>query len=163
MVERLLGKLNSGLGRRDGATRSSIADRDGYPSETRACLTFADLERCVALAIIDHNGKMNEKTLRSARRVAQPRRRSAADRGRAGRGSPELSARAAATADAQGVELFALHYYAPWLGVLVPERDRLGRLEIRYDPRDISRVYVRDPSDGQFRVTPRRDGNTDPR
>lgn len=36
----------------------------------------------------------------------------------------------------------------------MPERDRLGRLEIRYDPRDISRVYVRDPSDGQFRVTP---------
>ena len=60
----------------------------------------------------------------------------------------------------QGVELFALHYYAPWLGVLVPERDRLGSLEIRYDPRDISRIYVRDPSDGQFRVTKRRDGAT---
>ena len=44
------------------AARST--DRDGYPSEKRACLTFADLERCVALAIIDHNGQMNEKTLK---------------------------------------------------------------------------------------------------
>jgi putative transposase len=64
----------------------------------------------------------------------------------------------------QGVELFALHYYAPWLGVLVPERDRLGSLDVRYDPRDISRIYVRDPSDGQFRVGDaprRRDGLAD--
>ncbi len=163
VVERLLGKLNSGLGRRDGATGSSIADRDGYPSETRACLTFADLERCVALAIIDHNGQMNEKTLRIP--LDEWRSRAAGP-------PPTVDAPDAVLLNflpeqrrrltPQGVELFALHYYAPWLGVLVPERDRLGRLEIRYDPRDISRVYVRDPSDGQFRVTPRRDGDTTP-
>ena len=64
MVERLLGKLNGVIGSQDGATGRSIMDRDGYPSEQRACLTFADLERCVALAIIDHNGQMNEKTLK---------------------------------------------------------------------------------------------------
>ena len=29
-------------------------------------------------------------------------------------------------------------YYAEWLGGLVPERDRIGKLEVRYDPRDIS-------------------------
>jgi putative transposase len=51
------------IGRHDGSTGRSIEDRDGYPSEKRACLTFADLERCVALAIIDHNNQMNEKTL----------------------------------------------------------------------------------------------------
>jgi putative transposase len=64
VVERLLGKLNGVIGRHDGATGRSIEDRDGYPSEKRACLTFADLERCVALAIIDHNSQMNEKTLK---------------------------------------------------------------------------------------------------
>ena len=64
MVERLLGKLNAVIGRHDGDTGRSIEHRDGYPSEKRACLTFADLERCVALAIIDHNGQMNEKTLK---------------------------------------------------------------------------------------------------
>ena len=64
VVERLLGKLNGVIGRHDGATGRSIEDRDGYPSEKRACLTFAGLERCVALAIIDHNNQMNEKILK---------------------------------------------------------------------------------------------------
>lgn len=161
VVERLLGKLNAVIGRHDGATGRSIKDRDGYPSEKRACLTFADLERCVALAIIDHNGQMNEKTLKvpltewSAHVVDLPE---VAD-------APEAvlliflpEKRRRLTQ--QGLELFALHYYAPWLGVLVPERDRLEKLEVRYDPRDISRIYVRDPADDSFRVATRRDGVT---
>ena len=103
VVERLLGKLNGVIGRRDGATGSSIADRDGYPSEKRACLTFADLERCVALAIIDHNGQMNEKTLKVPldewrARIVELSRRRPTDAPE--RGSPEFSAGAAATADA---------------------------------------------------------------
>ena len=163
VVERLLGKLNGVIGRRDGATGRSIKDRDLYPSEQRACLTFADLERCVALAIIDHNGQMNEKTLKvplnewSAHVSDQP---AVADATEAVLLNflPEKRRRLTP----QGVELFALHYYAPWLGVLVPERDRLDKLEVRYDPRDISRIYVRDPCDNHFRVATRRDGATAP-
>jgi putative transposase len=41
-----------------------VADRDQYPSERRACLSFADLERCVALAVIDHKFQEDLKTLR---------------------------------------------------------------------------------------------------
>jgi putative transposase len=163
VVERLLGKLNGVIGRHDGATGRSIKDRDGYPSEKRACLTFADLERCVALAIIDHNGQMNEKTLKVP---LTEWRAHIAD-------LPEVADAPEAVLlnflpgkerrlTQQGVELFALHYYASWLGVLVPERDRIGKLEIRYDPRDISRIYVRDPRDGAFRVATRRDGVTTP-
>jgi putative transposase len=62
----------------------------------------------------------------------------------------------------QGVSLFGLDYYSPWLGRLVPRRDRLGRLEVRYDPRDISHVYVRDPETGEFRSVGRRDGRDTP-
>lgn len=62
----------------------------------------------------------------------------------------------------QGVELFALYYCAPWLGVLIPERDRIDKLEIRYDLRDISRIYVCDPGDKTFSVATRRDGVTTP-
>ena len=174
VVERLLGKLNGVIGAHDGCTGRSIADRDGYPSEKRACLTFADLERCVALAIIDHNSQMNEKTLKVPL---------AEWRASASEGHFRCSANAAdpsGVADApdavllnflpgaqrrltpQGVQLFALNYYAPWLGVLVPERDRIDKLEIRYDPRDISRIYVRDPGDKTFRVAARRDGATTP-
>jgi len=161
VVERLLGKLNGVIGRHDGATGHSIKDRDAYPSEKRACLTFVDLERCVALAIIDHNSQMNEKTLKVP---LNEWRGHVADLSEAG-DAPEavllnfLPGKHRRLTQ-QGVELFALHYYASWLGVLVPDRDRIGKLEIRYDPRDISRIYVRDPGDLSFRVAMRRDGVT---
>ena len=58
----------------------------------------------------------------------------------------------------QGISMFALHYYSPWLGAFVPVRDRLGKMEVRYDPRDISHIYVRDPETRQFRPVERRDG-----
>lgn len=60
------------------------------------------------------------------------------------------------------VERLLLHYYSPWLGSLVPDRDRLGKLEVRYDPRDISHIYVRDPETRSFRAVERRDGSFEP-
>ncbi|PDT43769.1 transposase, partial [Sinorhizobium fredii] len=62
----------------------------------------------------------------------------------------------------QGISMFALHYYSSWLGIFVPERDRLGKLEVRYDPRDISHIYVRDPETRLFRPVERRDGQLTP-
>ena len=63
VVERLIGVLNGVVSALPGRTGRSIADRDGYPSEAKARLTFADLERCVALAVLDHNQSQNGKTL----------------------------------------------------------------------------------------------------
>ena len=163
VVERLLGKLNAVLAMHPGSTGRSVADRDGYPAQRRARLSFADLERCVALAVIDHNLQQNAKTLKTpAAEWAHysgdlPRFEDDAVRvvlaflpGAERRLSP------------QGVSLFALDYYSPWLGSLVPLRDRLGRLEVRYDPRDISHIYVRDPETREFRSVGRRDGRLDP-
>lgn len=159
VVERLLGKLNSILVTYPGSSGRSVADRDEYPSEQRARLNFADLERCVALAVIDHNLQENSKTLKvpitewHRNRAALPRFDDDPQRlllsflpGSERQLSP------------QGVSMFALHYYSPWLGALIPKRDRLGKLEVRYDPRDISHVYVRDPETRQFRPVARRDG-----
>lgn len=58
----------------------------------------------------------------------------------------------------QGISMFALDYYSPWLGGLVPQLGRLGRLEVRCDPRDISHIYIRDPETKEFRAVERRDG-----
>jgi putative transposase len=163
VVERLLGKLNGVLSAYPGSSGRSVADRDGYPSERRACLSFPALERCIALAILDHNQQENSKTLKVP--IAEWRNRSP--------GLPErpddpdrvlLSFLPNATRQLspQGLSMFALHYYAPWLGSLVPERDRLGKLEVRYDPRDISHIYVRDPETRSFRPVERRDGCREP-
>lgn len=163
VVERLLGKLNGVLATQPGSTGRSVADRDQYPAERRARLSFADLERCVALAVIDHNLQQNARTLkvpasewdRQAHDLARfdddPMRVLLAFMpGTERRISP------------QGVSMFALDYYSSWLGELVPQRDRLGKLELRYDPRDISHVYARDPETRKFRSVERRDGSLAP-
>ncbi|KSV89601.1 Mu transposase C-terminal domain-containing protein [Sinorhizobium sp. GL28] len=163
VVERLLGKLNGVLATYPGSSGRSVADRDEYPAERRACLSFANLERCVALAIIDHNLQENPKMLKvpfiewQCNAAAPPECGDEPQRvllsflpGTERQLSP------------QGISMFALHYYSPWLGIIVPQRDRLAKLEVRYDPRDISRVYVRDPETRLFRPVERRDGHLTP-
>ena len=103
----------------------------------------------MALAIIDHNLSQNARKLTVPAiewgRRCQPPSRPVDDPvdvllnflpRKAGRISP------------QGISLFALDYYEPWLGPLVARRDRLDPLDVRYDPRDISHIYVRDPDAG---------------
>ncbi|NNH65882.1 Mu transposase C-terminal domain-containing protein [Rhizobium laguerreae] len=159
VVERLLGKLNAVLTTYPGSSGRSVADRDGYPAGQHARLSFGDLERCVALAVIDHNLQENSKTLKVP--IMEWRQNS--------KNLPRFEddpqhvllsflPGTERQLSPQGISMFALHYYAPWLGVLVPQRDRLGKLEIRYDPRDISHVYVRDPETRQYQAVERRDG-----
>lgn len=159
VVERLLGKLNAILAMHPGATGRSVADRDGYPAERRARLSFADLERCVALAVIDHNQQQNAKTLKAP---AAEWTRNSGDLPRfeddPARVVLAFLPGAERRLSPQGVSMFALDYYSPWLGGLVPRRDRLGRLEVRYDPRDISHIYIRDPETREFQSIGRRDG-----
>ncbi|ACM29226.1 Mu transposase C-terminal domain-containing protein [Rhizobium rhizogenes] len=159
VVERLLGKLNGVLSICPGSTGRSIADRDQYPSQSRARLSFAELERCVALAIIDHNLHQNDKTLKIPAREWQSR---AGEIRQFGDDPaqvlltflPQVERRLTP----QGVSIFALDYYSQWLGGVVSRRDRLPKLEARYDPRDVSHIYVRDPDTGEFRPVARRDG-----
>lgn len=158
-VERLLGKLNAVLATQPGSTGRSVAARDEYPAERRARLSFGDLERCVTLAVIDHNLQENAKTVKVP---ATEWERQARDLPRFDDDPlrillafmPGTERRISP----QGVSMFALDYYSPWLGTLVPQRDRLGKLEVRYDPRDISHIYIRDPETREFRSVERRDG-----
>lgn len=163
VVERLLGKLNGVLRTLPGRTGRSIADRDGYPAEERACLTFTDLERCIALAILDHNRLPIEKTLivpnEEWRARSHTLTRHNDDPSQVlinflPGGERRLTP--------QGVSVHAIDYYAPWLGELVPDRDRLGKLEMRYDPRDLSHIYLRHPRSLAFLPLGRRDGRLTP-
>ena len=163
VVERLLGKLNAVLVAYPGSSGRSVTHRDEYPSERRACLSFADLERCVALAVIDHNLQENSKTLKVPLTEWQ---RNSKELPNFGDDPQRVLLSFLPGTDRQlspqGISMFALHYYSPWLGVLVPERDRLGKLEVRYDPRDISHIYVCDPETRQFRPVERRDHQRTP-
>lgn len=163
VVERLLGKVNTALKSLPGKTGRSVADRGDYSSDKRASLTFAALERCIALAIIDHNQTQN------ARRLTVPalewdRRLPSVDRpiDDPARVLLNFLPRKTRRISPQGVSLFALDYFEPWLGPLIARRDRLAPLDLCYDPRDISRVYIVDPDTRVWRPVKRRDGVTMP-
>jgi putative transposase len=161
VVERLLGKVNAVLRSLPGKTGRSIADRGDYSSDERASLTFAALERCIALAIIDHNQTQN------ARKLTDPvlewdRRLPPTDRPIDDPDHVLLNflPRTTRRISPQGVSLFAIDYFEHWLGPLVARRDRLAPLDLCYDPRDISRIYVADPDTRIWRPVRRRDGVT---
>ncbi|EKD60019.1 MAG: hypothetical protein ACD_54C00989G0002 [uncultured bacterium] len=163
VVERLLGKVNTVLRSLPGKTGRSIADRGDYSSDERASLTFAALERCIALAIIDHNQTQN------ARKLTVPvlewgRRLPSVDRPIDDPSDVLLNflPRKTRRISPQGVSLFAIDYFEHWLGPLVARRDRLAPLDLCYDPRDISRIYIADPDTRVWRPLRRRDGITMP-
>ncbi|MCA1776957.1 MAG: Mu transposase C-terminal domain-containing protein [Loktanella sp.] len=62
----------------------------------------------------------------------------------------------------QGISLFAIDYFEPWLGPLVARRDRLEPLDVCYDPHDISHVYVNDPDTLVWQPVRRRDRLAEP-
>ena len=161
VVERLLGKVNTVLRSLPGKTGRSIADRGDYSSDERASLTFAALERCIVLAIIDHNQTQNARKL-TVPRLEWERRLPPMDRPT---DDPEqvllnFLPRTTRRISPQGVSLFAIDYFEQWLGPLVARRDRLPPLDLCYDPRDISRIYVADPDTRIWRPVRRRDGVT---
>lgn len=163
VVERLLGKVNTVLRSLPGKTGRSIADRGDYSSDKRASLTFPALERCIALAIIDHNQTQNARKL-TIPRLEWERRRPPTDRPI---DDPEhvllnFLPRTTRRISPQGVSLFAIDYFEHWLGPFVPRRDRLAPLDLCYDPRDISRIYIADPDTRVWRPVRRRDGVTMP-
>jgi putative transposase len=163
VVERLIGVLHGVIGALPGRTGRSVADRDGYPSEAKARRIFADLERCVALAVLDHNQSQNGKTLNVP--IAAWRAH-AADLPRHNDDPLQILIAFLPGGERrltpQGVSVNAIDYYSPWLGIFVPERDRLGKIEMRYDPRDLSHIYLRHPPAQAFHVVGRRDGRTAP-
>jgi putative transposase len=161
VVERLLGKVNAVLRSLPGKTGRSIADRGDYSSDERASLTFAALERCIALAIIDHNQTQNARKL-TVPCLEWERRRPPTDRPI---DDPEhvllnFLPRTTRRISPQGVSLFAIDYFEHWLGPLVARRDRLAPLDLCYDPRDISQIYIADPDTRVWRPVGRRDGMT---
>ena len=163
VVERLVGKVNTVLRSLPGKTGRSIADRGDYASDERASLTFAALERCIALAIIDHNQTQNARKL-TVPRLEWERRLPPTDRPIDDPDQVLLNflPRTTRRISPQGVSLFAIDYFEQWLGPLVARRDRLPPLDLCYDPRDISRIYIADPDTRIWRPVKRRDGVTMP-
>ncbi len=149
IVERLVGTAMAMVHELPGTTFSDPAERGGYDSDKAACLTLAELDCWLVLAVTGpyHNavhGGLGEPPL--ARWQA----------GLAEHGAPPAVADPQAfvvdflpvlrrRVTREGIVCDHIAYYADALRPLVAERDRLGPVLVRRDPRDLSRVWVLDP------------------
>jgi len=158
IIERVVGTAMAMVHELPGTTFSNPAERGEYDSDKAACLTLAELERWLVLAVTGsyHNsvhGGLGEPPL--ARWKA----------GVAEHGSPPPLAEDRAflvdflpvlrrRVTREGIVCDHIAYYNGALRPLVARRDQLGPVLVRRDPRDLSRVWVLDPDDGSYVEVP---------
>jgi putative transposase len=153
-IERLIGTQMGAVHMLRGTTFSNVSARGDYPSEARAVMTLRELERWIAIQIL---GKYHQQVHAALKRppIAVWLERSKTT----GQHMPKARMDFIAgllpfkwrNARRDGIHLFDIRY---WSDALI---DLLGRHEakmrVRYDPRDLSRIYVERP-DGQVIEAP---------
>jgi putative transposase len=166
IVERVIGTLMELVHGLPGTTFSNVMQRGRYDSDRAACLTLAELERWLTVAIAKfyhlrpHAGLDGEAPLR---RYQAGVRALAAE----GRAPPTPRNPRAFLIDflpvvrrtlrRDGVVIDHIHYFSyalkPWIETAREPR----RLLVRRDPRDLSRIYILDPDDGGYLEVPYRE------
>lgn len=149
-IERLIGTQMGAVHMLRGTTFSNVSARGDYASEARAVMTLRELERWIATQIL---GKYHQQIHASLKRppIAVWTDRSKTTIQHMPKGRMEFLAGLLPlkwrNARRDGIHLFDIRY---WSDALI---DLLGRhelkLQVRYDPRDLSRIYVRRP-DGRI-------------
>lgn len=149
-IERLIGTQMGAVHVLPGSTGSSISDRQGRDATSRATFTLRELERWLVLEIV---GKYHQKIHASLNRppVALWREWAGSEPLRLPTDRlkfwvsflPEDRRRLRR----DGIHLFGITYWASALAQDVGRAE--DRLVVRYDPRDLSRVFVRRPN-GHF-------------
>jgi putative transposase len=147
-IERLIGTMMGAVHMLPGTTSSNVVEKGDYDAEGRAALTLPELERWLALQIagvyqISPHSAL-EKTPLEAWKEGLARRkhplRFPTDPAEFFLdflpAEPRLIQR-------DGIHFHKIHYWSsvlsPWAG------RRKDPLLVKYDPRNLSRVYVRDP------------------
>ena len=152
-IERLMGTLMGRVHALPGSTSANVAARGEYDAEKRAVLTFREFERILVLEVL--GPYHNEVHAALGRSPA-----SAWSEGTAGMRLREPDDKAALLLDflpfeerlvrRDGVRLFSIFYQDGALAHLVDHG--LGKLRIKYDPRDLGAVFVELPAGGHIRV-----------
>jgi putative transposase len=155
-IERVLGTLMQRIHALPGTTFSHPQQRGAYDSEGRAALTLKELETWLTLVIVGHyhlsvHGSLHEPPLERFKRglLGTPDAPGPGPR-------PRLVHRRAFLIDflpvvkrklqRHGFMLDHIQYYSNALRPWIADRDRLEPFLIRRDPRDISRIFVLDPT-----------------
>lgn len=148
-IERLIGTAMRWFHALPGSTRSNIVARGAYDAEATAVMTLPELDKYLVTQILAYNCAVHsalsispnqawelawEKEGASPAPVVPP-----ASLQFLSEFMPFVRRRMRRT----GIESFANHYWNDALAALIGHPERL---EVLYDPQDISSVFVRDPS-----------------
>jgi putative transposase len=158
IIERLIGTLMTMVHELPGTTFSNPIERGDYDSDTTACLTLAELESWLALAIA---GRYHHEVHDGIEEPPLARWR----RGVAAFGAPPAVADPSVflidflpvlcrKVTREGIRIDHITYYSDALRPWIAARDSLGSFVIRRDPRDLSRIFVLDPEDGTYVEAP---------
>jgi putative transposase len=149
-IERLIGTQMGPIHLLPGSTSSNIQDRREYDSRRHAALTLRELERYIALEIAGQYHQIIHSTLRRPpiavwrEHESEIKLRLPQDRMKFWISFLPEDER---TLRPDGIHLNNIRY---WSSALTADVGRCkGRLLVKYDPRDLSRIFVRRPS-GSF-------------
>lgn len=162
LIERVIGTINRFVHPLDGTTKSSVAARGDYDAEKHATFTIEEIEEFLARRIVEHYHTAVHRELGKSPLTAWNEALAAGDFAPVLPQEPErfridLLPYEERTIQKDGLALFGLHYTD---GVLQTWRSRSGReaaaakYVVKYDPRDLSRVYFLPPEGGAPLVIP---------
>lgn len=164
-IERLIGTLMGEVHLLPGSTFSSIEARGEYKSGQKAILTFKEFEQWLTLQIVDVYHQRVHRSIgvspltawkANISQGAQSIRRPLDSQ----KFYVDFLPGETRLIRRDGIQLFGIHY---WDNALSPVSGRsTQKYLVRYDPRDLSRVYVKDHDGGQYITVPYRDISNPP-
>ena len=171
-VERLLGSLCGRVRLMPGASMRSIAERaEGYDPEKEAALTIQEAETRIALEIDIYHHSVHQATGTTPIKLWEFG--ILGDEKTPGRGAPTLPSdprrflldffpMEKRSVQDYGIQLEYLRYHAPILRNFVTGKSKSPLHIVRYDPRDMSRVFLFDPQAVEYHEIPRANANFPP-
>jgi putative transposase len=154
-IERLMGTLMTRIHALPGSTSSNVVERGDYPSEEKAVLTLSEFELVFAREVLGIYHNELHSDLSKTPLAAWAEGVAKVDKARL-----PLNNLEALVLDflpfeerivgREGVRLFNTNYFHGGLGSLLAGPNRKRR--VKYDPRDVSAVFVEMPDGGHLRV-----------
>ena len=170
-IERLCGTLNDAIHTLPGTTFSNTQQRGSYRAEDKAALTLEELERWLAIQIVDVYHQQYHEGIAMAP-IKRYEQGIVGTNEQPGIGLPErfldetrlrleLMPYEERTVQRYGIQLDEIGYYhevlKPWINSVDPDNPRRKRrFLIRRDPRDISVIYFFDPEVQEYYAIPYR-------
>lgn len=153
LIERVVGTVNRYVHPLDGTTKSNVHEKGDYDAEDAALFTIEEIEEFLARRIVEHYHTAIHRELGKSPLAAWNEAMSAGDLMPTLPENPErfridILPFEERTIQKDGVAIHGLHYSD---GVLQTWRARAGsdvasaKFTVKYDPRDLSRVYFVPP------------------